>query len=96
MFLNIVTQGVTILVSVVVSGLISYFISFLLSKANDKLIFVLPIVSFVGAIVFWMLGLTSNDWSALGYLLYAGFATIFFVGSIIASLLLWKKNKNKK
>ena len=93
MILNVFNQIFTFGIAVLIVFGISYLIDIFLVKVNKKAVFVLPAIFFTLGLVFWILGLVSDDWGALGYLLYGSFAGIAFVGSLIAGLLMWFKKK---
>jgi membrane associated rhomboid family serine protease len=92
---GLIGQILTIGVSIVIATGLSYLISMFLVKINKKLIFALPILFAIVAALFWVLGLIDDSWGALGYLLFGSFAFIAAVGSLISSLLLWRKMKHK-
>lgn len=93
MILNVFNQIFTFGIAVLIVFGISYLIDIFLVKVNKKAVFVLPAIFFTLGLVFWILGLVSDDWGALGYLLYGSFAAIAFVGSLLAGLLMWFKKK---
>ena len=86
-------QLFTFVVAIAIAFGVSYLISFLLSKVNRKLIFALPILLVGIAVVFWVLGLVADGWGALGFLLMGVFALIGSLGSLLSSLVLWRKTK---
>ncbi|PKK97905.1 MAG: hypothetical protein CVV57_09985 [Tenericutes bacterium HGW-Tenericutes-2] len=93
MILNVFNQIFTFGIAVLIVFGISYLIDIFIVKINKKAVFVLPAIFFLLGLVFWILGLVSDDWGALGFLLYGSFAAIAFVGSLLAGLLMWFKEK---
>lgn len=93
MILNVINQALTIGAAVAFAFLISYFVTILLVKINRKLLFAMPIAFAVFSAIFWILGLLSDDWGALGFLLYGSFGLIALVGSLISSIIIYKKIK---
>lgn len=88
-------EALTVVGAVIIAGLVSYPISGLLSNINKKLVFFIPAALAILAAILWVLGLTTQDLGAIGYILYGSFATIACVGSLIASLILWKRKQNQ-
>jgi hypothetical protein len=88
------SQSSPLIIAAVVVGLINYGIGLLLAKTKPVLVFLLPILLLLFSGLLWILGLTAQDWSALGYLLYAGIVSAAFLGSLLSSLLLWRKVKS--
>ena len=82
-----------LIIAAILVGLVNYVIGRLLAKIKPILVFLLPILLLLLSALLWILGLTSQDWSALGYLLYAGIVSAAFLGSLLSSLLLWRKVK---
>ena len=95
MNLNVFNQVATIGVGLVVAVLISYLITWILVKIKKKLVFLLPILFGLFSAVFWILGLLSDDWSALGFLIYGSLGLIAFVGSCISSVFIFIKHKKR-
>lgn len=90
-------QIITPLISFLIVFVISFGIDLLLLKVNKKLLLILPIFFFVAALILWILGFISDNWGRLGFMIYAAFSTIAFVGSLVAFLILWfRKPKQKK
>jgi len=79
MILNVFNQIFTFGIAVLIVFGISYLIDIFLVKVNKKAVFVLPAIFFTLGLVFWILGLVSDDWGALGYLLYGSFAGIALI-----------------
>lgn len=96
MILFTFSEGLTVIGAIIIAGLVSYPISGLLSNIDKKLMFFIPAALAVLAIILWVLGLTTENFGAFGYLLYGSFATIAFVGALIASLIMWKRKRNQK
>jgi lipid-binding SYLF domain-containing protein len=92
---NIFTQNLPAIIFVLAFGLFSYFISRAIAKKDLKLVFLIPGIMLVVTIVFGALGLLANDWSALGYLIIASLAAGAFIGSLVASLILYFQNRSK-
>jgi len=95
MILDVFNQIATIGVGLVIAVLISYLITWILIKISKKLIFLLPILFGLFSAVFWILGLLSSDWSALGFLIYGSLGVIAFVGSCISSIFIFIKHKKR-
>ena len=74
--------------AVLFAGLVTFPFSAMLSKRNRWMVFIIPGVLAMVAIVFAILGLASDDWSKLGYLLIASFSALGFLGSLLSSLIL--------
>jgi len=75
---------------VFVVGLLNFFFSGVIGTFNKRLVFIIPGIFLVVALVFLVLGLTINSsdgWAAIGYFLFFGFATIGFFATFISSLL---------
>ena len=90
-------QIITPLISFLIVFFISFGIDLLLLKVNKKLLLILPIFFFVAALILWILGFISDNRGRLGFMIYAAFSTIAFVGSLVAFLILWfRKPKAKK
>lgn len=90
-----VGQLITFVTAIAIAFGVSYLFSLLLSKINRKLIFALPLLLVAIAVIFWVLGLVASGWDALGFLLMGSFALIGALGSLISSIVLWKKTKPK-
>lgn len=86
---QLLTFGIAILI---VFG-ITYLIDIFLAKVKKILVFALPSLFLIAGILFFVLGLLSDDWGALGFLLYGAFSAIAFVGSLIAGLVMWFRKK---
>lgn len=95
MFLTQVTEFVPIALAVVISGAVSFFFSRLLMKIHRLLIFLIPGMFGAAGAGLWILGLLADDWSTFGFLLYGSLAAVVFAGSLVASLILWFKNRKK-
>lgn len=95
MYPNIVTEILTVVVCIIVGGLIGFGITELLLKFSEKLMFFVPIVSGVASLIFWILAFITDGWGAQGYFLYGSLTGLFFIGTLISSLLIWVKSKKK-
>ena len=95
MILNVAGQIFTFGIAILFAFGVSYLFDIFLYRLNKKFIFGMPLIFFIAAVVLWILGLLSDDWGALGFLLYASFSTIAFLGSILAALLMWYRKKPK-
>lgn len=93
MVLNLMSQVTTIGIALLFAFGITYVISKLLMRVKKVLVFLLPVIFFSAAVIFWILGLLSNSWGALGLLLYASFSTIAFIGSMSSSLFIYYRSK---
>ncbi|MDY0294702.1 MAG: hypothetical protein RBQ71_02735 [Acholeplasmataceae bacterium] len=93
MVLNIVPQLITFGIAILIVFGITYVIDIFLVKVKKILVFALPALFFVVGVLFFVLGLLSDDWGALGFLLYGSFSAIAFVGSLIAGLVMWFRKK---
>ncbi len=74
--------------AVLFAGLVTFPFSAMLSKNNRWMVFVIPGVLALIAIVFAILGFVSEDWGRLGYLLIASFSALGFLGSLLSSMFL--------
>lgn len=93
MILNVVTQVLQIGAGVVIGFLIGYLISYFLSKISDKLIFLTPSLFGIFSVVFMILAMTSDSWAGLGLMILAIFSMLAFIGSMVASIIIYKKHK---
>lgn len=91
-----ISEYLPIIIYVSIFGLISYFISYFLAKKRIILLLVIPGISLAIASLLLVLGFLSNDWGALGYLIYGAIAVASFIGSSIASLILYFTKYKKK
>jgi hypothetical protein len=96
MNLSIFTEFGPIAIAAVISGVISYFISFLLMKIHRLLIFLIPGILGILSILLLIMGLMAEDWSILGIYILFSFALIGFVGTLVASLILWFRTKKSE
>ncbi|HOI46762.1 MAG TPA: hypothetical protein PLR26_03400 [Bacilli bacterium] len=95
MYPNIVTEILTVIVFIFVGGLIGFGVTKILLKISKKLTFFVPIVSGVASAIFWGLAFITDGWGALGYFLYGSLTGLFFIGTLVSSLLIWAKEKQK-
>lgn len=96
--MDILKQIGTVAIGIMFFGGFSFIVTILLIKLQTKLLFFLPALFGLIAIVFWILGLLSEDFGALGYLIYGSIAIIATVGASISSFLIYLiyiKNKNQ-
>lgn len=93
MVLNVIPQLITFGIAILIVFGITYVIDIFLVKVKKILVFALPVLFLVAGIAFFILGLLSDDWGALGFLLYGVFSAIAFVGSLIAGLVMWYRKK---
>jgi hypothetical protein len=96
MYPNIVTQILTVVVSILLGAGFSYIITLLIMKISKKLIFIIPILSFLSSAFFWVLAFITDGWGALGYFLYGALLGLFFIGALISSIILWRRNSRRK
>ncbi|MCR3906736.1 MAG: hypothetical protein NUK62_06930 [Tenericutes bacterium] len=89
------SQLLSLVVALLFSTLVSYAITYFLIRIHKKLYFLLPVFFVIFSAILWGLGFLSDDWGALGYMLYGAFALIAAVGSFISSMILWKNAKKK-
>ena len=93
MILNAVTQYAPAIIAIVIVSFVSNGLTKLISKKSMKLTFVIPAIFALLVVLFAYLAFSSTDWGRLGYFLYASFSAIGFIGSLISSLVLWKRNQ---
>lgn len=93
MISNVVVQMFTFGAAVLVLFGISYGIDIFLYKVKKILVFALPALFLVAGILFFILARLSDNWGALGFIIYAVFSTVAFVGSLLAGLLMWFRKK---
>lgn len=70
---------------IMITGLINY----VLIKKFKKLGFLLPIISGIIAVVFWILGRQTFDFSRIGLLIVSIIASLTFLGTSITSLIVY-------
>lgn len=84
----------------VLIAIVNIPISRALSRTKKGYVFLLPGVLLAIALAFLIIGLLSQDWSRLGYLLISGLAFVGFVAALISSTILFcylkKKSDNNK
>ncbi len=87
--------GSLFLVALLVA-VISFPIILGMARWKRKLLFLFPIIFFILAAFFWITGFIAQDWGRLGLLIYAGFATVLFVGTGISSIAVyfWEKRRS--
>ncbi len=78
---------------IIVASLISYLLTWLLIKKSKKFLFIVPIILIIVTIIFAVLGLLSQDWGRLGYLIMSFVALGAFFGALISSLILKYKSQ---
>ena len=94
MILTVVGQILTFGFAILFAFGVSYLFDIMLYRLNKKFIFVMPAIFLIGGIILFILGLLSDDWGALGFLLYSSFSLIAFVGSLFAALLMWYRKRS--
>jgi len=84
----------------VLIAIVNIPISRALSRTKKGYVFLLPGVLLAIALAFLVIGLLSQNWSRLGYLLISGLAFVGFVAALISSTILFcylkKKSDNNK
>ncbi|MBN2268665.1 MAG: hypothetical protein JXC35_04490 [Acholeplasmataceae bacterium] len=78
---------------IIVASLISYLITWLLIKKSKKFLFTVPIILIIVTITFAVLGLLSQDWGRLGYLIMSFVSLGAFFGALISSFILKHKSQ---
>jgi len=87
--LDPINQLLNVLPNVLILGFVNFFISGVIAAKNKWLVFVIPGILLVAALILFTIGMikSSDGWAALGYLIFAGFATIGFIATFLSSLL---------
>lgn len=83
----------------IVSGLLNYFISGMLVKKKLWLAFLIPIVTLVigGLLMLAILGdASSNGWEVIIVILFGFLTGIVFVSTLITSIIVYVKQKQRK
>lgn len=91
-----ITEFLPIILYVGIFGVISYFISNLLAKKKKILLLLIPGITLALALLLFSSAFLTNDWGALGYFILGAIAVASFVGSVIASLILYFTKFKKK
>ena len=92
---NVFTQALTFGIPVAIVFGITYLINLWLVKKKKWYVFILPVIFFVIGIVFWALGLISDDWDALGFIIFGVISALLSVGSLLSALLVYFKKANE-
>jgi uncharacterized membrane protein YcjF (UPF0283 family) len=91
-----ITEFIPIVLYVGIFAIVSYFISNLLAKKKKILLLLIPGITLALALLMIVFAFLTNDWGALGYLILGAIAVASFVGSVIASLILYFTKFKKK
>ena len=90
---NVFVRAFPFIFGIIITFFIGYILALVFRKISPKLTFLVPILCLIAFLSFIFLGFLSMDWGRLGYLIFAGFSLIAFIGSLVASLLLNKKHR---
>ncbi len=93
MILNVFNQAFQLGAGILAAFVVSFLITTVLVKISRKLVFFLPTVLFLFSAIFWILGLLASDWAAFGLLLYGSLGVLAFIGSLVSSIIIYKKTK---
>lgn len=90
---------VNIAITLIVSGFINYFISSWLSKKRKWFAFIVPSIILVISLSFLIVAIVTDDagdgWIALGWIIFFIIGLIIFVGTMISSIVVFLKHKDK-